>query len=348
VDWDVATATQHFRELKTPSSRPPRLGLNLKAGRRSGRIIFRATDLTVGYPGTPLFATEDLELHRLECAALLGANGTGKTSFLRTIRGVIGPLSGEIKLGASLEIGYFAQAHEQLKPENAVIDELMRHHPMLISEARSFLGRYLFRGDDAYKLVGSLSGGERGRLALALLEMEGANFLLLDEPTNHLDITAQELLQEVLERFQGTILLVTHDRYLVDRLATQIWNLEEGQLRVFKGNYTNYTADRKRRSEKAEKVKDLSTAAKQRPQRQEKTSKNEAARRAARLFQLEEAIAANEVNLQKLTDKLQEASRSDAFDNMRSISIEYTSMQSHLEELLLEWEKLAREQTLAQ
>jgi ATP-binding cassette subfamily F protein 3 len=348
VDWDVATATQHFRELKTPSSRPPRLGLNLKAGRRSGRIIFRATDLTVGYPGTPLFTTEDLELHRLECAALLGANGTGKTSFLRTIRGVIEPLAGEIKLGASLEIGYFAQAHEQLNPENAVIDELMRHHPMLISEARSFLGRYLFRGDDAYKLVGSLSGGERGRLALALLELEGANFLLLDEPTNHLDITAQELLQEVLERFQGTILLVTHDRYLVDRLATQIWNLEEGRLQVFKGSYENYIADRNRRSEEVDKGKDPSAPVKERPRRQEKTSKNEAARQAARLSQLEEAIAANEVNLRELTDQLQEASRSDAFDNMRSISIEYTAMQSHLEELLLEWEKLAREQTLVE
>jgi len=348
VDWDVGTATQHFRELKSPSSRPPRLGLNLKAGRRSGRIIFQVKDLTVGYPGTPLFSTEDLELHRLECAALLGANGTGKTSFLRTIRGVIEPLTGEIKLGASLEIGYFAQAHEQLNPENAVIDELMRHHPMMISEARSFLGRYLFGGDDAYKLVGSLSGGERGRLALALLELEGANFLLLDEPTNHLDITAQELLQEVLEHYQGTILLVTHDRYLVDRLATQIWNLEDGRLRVFKGSYANYIADKKRRLEEVERGKDRSSPVKQRPQRRDRTSKNEAARHAARLSQLEEAIANSEFKLQELTDQLQEASRGNAFDNMRSKSIEYTAMQSHLEELLLEWEKLAREQTLAQ
>jgi len=347
VDWDVATATQHFRELKTPSSRPPRLGLDLKAGRRSGHIILRATDLTVGYPGTPLFTTDGLELHRLECAALLGANGTGKTTFLRTITGKIEPLSGEVKLGASLEIGYFAQAHEQLNPNNSVIDELMRHHPMMMSEARGFLGRYLFSGDDAYKLVSTLSGGERGRLAMALLALEGANFLLLDEPTNHLDITSQELLQEVLERFQGTILLVTHDRYLVSRLATQIWNLEEGRLSVFKGSYQSYITDRKRRFEEAEKVEPRPIPAKHRSLRQTKTSKNEAARRAARLAKMEVAIADIELKLQELTHQLQEAGQAKTFDNMRSISIEYNAIQSHLEELMLEWETLARDQTLA-
>ncbi|MGB3713093.1 MAG: ABC-F family ATP-binding cassette domain-containing protein [Candidatus Promineifilaceae bacterium] len=347
VDWDVATATQHFRELKSPSSRPPNLGLDLKAGLRSGQIILRASDLTIGFPEKFLFSTENLELHRLECAALLGPNGTGKTTFLRTIQGEIEPLSGEVKLGASLEIGYFAQAHEQLNPDNSVIDELMRHHPMLISEARSFLGRYLFGGDDAFKLVSSLSGGERGRLAMALLALEGANFLLLDEPTNHLDITAQELLQEVLERFQGTILLVTHDRYLVDRLATQIWHLEDGRLRVFKGSYARYVVDRERRLEETRESDARALVGKRRQTRSAKTSKNEAARQAARLTQLEAAIANQETMLEALTLQLQEVSEAEAFDNLRSISIEYSAAQSHLEELMLEWEKLAGEHTLA-
>jgi ATP-binding cassette subfamily F protein 3 len=347
VDWDVATATQHFRELRSPSSRPPRLGLDLKAGRRSGQIILRATELTVGFPEKTLFSTENLELHRLECAALLGPNGTGKTTFLRTIQGEIEPLSGEVKLGASLEIGYFAQAHEQLNPDNSVLDELMRHHPMLISEARSFLGRYLFGGDDAFKLVKTLSGGERGRLALALLALEGANFLLLDEPTNHLDITAQELLQEVLEHFQGTILLVTHDRYLVDRLATQIWHLEDGRLRVFRGSYARYVVDRERRLEKSKERDTQVATGKRRQTRTAKRSKNQVARQAARLAQLEVAIADQEARLQTLNFQLQEASEAEAFDNLRSISIEYSAAQSHLEELMMEWEKLAREHTLA-
>jgi ATP-binding cassette subfamily F protein 3 len=218
---------------------------------------------------------------------------------------------------------------------------------MLISEARSFLGRYLFGGDDAYKLVSSLSGGERGRLAMALLALEGANFLLLDEPTNHLDITAQELLQEVLEHFQGTILLVTHDRYLVDRLATQIWHLEDGRLRVFKGSYQRYVVDRERHLEEARKKDARTSVGKRRQTRTAKTSKNEAARQAARLAQLEVAIASQEAGLKALTLQLQEASETEAFDNLRSISIEYSAVQSHLEELMLEWEKLAREQTLA-
>lgn len=347
VDWDVATATQHFRELKAPTSRPPQLGLDIKAGRRSGRIILRTVDLVIGYPDNPLFKADDLELHRLECAAMIGPNGTGKTSFLRTLRGKIEPLAGEVQLGASLEIGYFAQAHEQLDPDNSVIDELMRHHPMMISEARSYLGRYLFSGDDVYKRVSSLSGGERGRLAMAMLALEDANFLLLDEPTNHLDITAQELLQEVLEHFQGTILLVTHDRYLVDRLATQIWYLEDGRLKVFNGPYRDYIAERERRLSEARQAEVMSTIPTRERTPAAGVSKNEAARQAARLAQLETSIADQEARLESLSAQIQEATTLEAFDNLQSMSIEYSSVQSHLEELMLEWEKLAREQSLA-
>jgi ATP-binding cassette, subfamily F, member 3 len=196
------------------------------------------------YPGTPLFRA-DIELRRQECAALIGPNGSGKTTFLRTILGDIPPLAGEVQLGASLHIGYFAQAHSQLNPELTVLDELLHRRDMHLSEARSYLAQYLFRGDDVFKPVSALSGGERGRLALALLALDDANFLLLDEPTNHLDIPAQEVLQVVLEQFQGTILLVSHDRYLVDRLATQVWELqEERDLFVFPGPYREYLAAR--------------------------------------------------------------------------------------------------------
>jgi ATP-binding cassette subfamily F protein 3 len=198
--------------------------------------------LCVGYPDKPLFCADNILLVRGECAALIGDNGTGKTTLLKTLTGQLNPLEGHISLGSGLKVGYFAQAHDDMNLDHTVLDELLRHKRMQLSEARKHLAQYLFRADDVYKTVGMLSGGERGKLALAILALDGANFLLLDEPTNHLDIPAQEALQEVLEAFEGTILLVSHDRYLVDRLATQIWHLEDGDLRVFKGNYGEFVA----------------------------------------------------------------------------------------------------------
>ncbi|HLY29352.1 MAG TPA: ATP-binding cassette domain-containing protein, partial [Aggregatilineales bacterium] len=132
-------------------------------------------------------------------------------------------MGGTSTLGAQVKIGYFAQAHELLTPTNNLIDELLTVKAMPISQARSYLAQFLFTGDDVFRPISTLSGGERGRVALAKLALDGANFLLLDEPTNHLDIPAQEVLQAVLSEFGGTILMISHDRYLIDALATQIW-----------------------------------------------------------------------------------------------------------------------------
>ena len=187
-------------------------------------------------------------LRRLDCAALIGPNGAGKSTFLKTILGSLSPLAGEATLGASLHVGYFAQAHEGLDPEKTVLDEIMNASGMLPYQARDYLGKYLFSGDDAFKLVSMLSGGERGRLALAKLALEDTNLLLLDEPTNHLDIPSQEVLQAVLDNYQGTILLVSHDRYLVDALATQIWEIDpdESQMTAFNGTYSQMKEEREK------------------------------------------------------------------------------------------------------
>jgi ATP-binding cassette subfamily F protein 3 len=214
--------------------------LRLKTTDRGGDAVLRTNELVVGYPDRRLFDADDILLLRGECAALIGDNGTGKTTLLRTLTGALEPLGGTLKLGSNLKVGYFAQAHENMNVENTVLDELMAHKNLPVSEARKHLAQYLFRADEVFKKVGMLSGGERGKLALAILALSGANFLLLDEPTNHLDIPAQEALQEVLEQFEGTILLVSHDRYLVDRLASQIWQLEVGHLNVFKGPYQEF------------------------------------------------------------------------------------------------------------
>ena len=238
----VEEAGRALRALKGPDEDLPKFNMNLKSGHKSESIVLRTTSLEVGYPDKPLFTTDKIELHRLECAALIGSNGAGKTTFLRTIMGQVDPISGSVNPGANVKIGYFAQAHESLNPDNTVLDELLSHKDLPMTDARKHLAQFLFRKDTVFKQISVLSGGERGRLALAILALEGANFLLLDEPTNHLDIPAQEVLQEVLENFEGTILLVSHDRYLVDRLATQIWNLEAGHLQVFDGSYQEFLA----------------------------------------------------------------------------------------------------------
>jgi ATP-binding cassette subfamily F protein 3 len=233
-------AARRLRAMQPPGQPPPPMNIRLQAEQRSARSVFRARRLVIGYESTPLFASDPLQLDRLDCAALIGPNGCGKSTFLRTIVGEIPPLEGSVKLGDGVQVGYFAQAHEQLDIKRRVIDELLAHRPMSEEDARNYLASYLFRGQDVFKKVGELSGGERGRLALSLLAADGANLLLLDEPTNHLDIPSQEVLQAVLEGFDGTIILVSHDRYLVSRLANQIWEIDNAHMRVFKGTYEEY------------------------------------------------------------------------------------------------------------
>jgi ATP-binding cassette subfamily F protein 3 len=234
-------AARRIRALTPPDNQPPRLNIRLQAAERSGRIVLRTGELEIGYPGTALFTTDKIRLERLDCAALIGPNGSGKTTFLRTLLQELPTLDGWLKFGDSVLPGYFAQGHEQLNLKHRVIDEITTRQPTMPAvEARNYLAQYLFKGDDVFKQVSALSGGERGRLALALLALDGANFLLLDEPTNHLDIPSQEVLQAVLEGFEGTILLVSHDRYLVDRLATQIWELRDGHLHIFEGGYNDF------------------------------------------------------------------------------------------------------------
>ena len=238
----INEAEERIRALRPPGGRPPRLTIHLGTVERAARVVLRLKDATIGYPDRPLFNAAQVKLERGGRAALLGPNGSGKSALLRTILGELEPLSGEVALGEGVQVGYFAQAHDRLDPTRRIIDEIWARRDMSQTEARRYLALYLFRGDDVFKQVADLSGGERGRLALSLLALEGANFLLLDEPTNHLDIPSQEVLQEVLEAFDGTILLVSHDRYLVDRLARQIWSLEAGELVVFPATYQEFVA----------------------------------------------------------------------------------------------------------
>jgi len=232
-------------QLVPPVRKHRPMAFGFKDNRRSGDIILRTEDVQIGFKDehVSLFAMPDVELRRGECVGVIGPNGAGKTTLLRTILGQIPPVQGEIRLGASLDVGYFAQAHEDLHPDWTLMQEIEANAPhMLPADIRNYLGKFLFSGDDVFKPVNVLSGGERGRLALAILALQGVNLIFLDEPTNHLDLPSQEILQAVLADFDGTILLVTHDRYLLEALATHIWMVDPlaGRLQVFKGSYLKF------------------------------------------------------------------------------------------------------------
>jgi ATP-binding cassette subfamily F protein 3 len=316
--------------------------MNLKAAMRSGDLVLRTRDLAIGYPdeGRPLFRTPDLLLKRGECAAVIGPNGAGKTTFLKTILGQMPPLEGEVVLGASLHIGYFAQAHEGLNPENTLVEEIESVAPnMLLAEIRDYLARYLFTGDEVFKKVSTLSGGERGRLALAKLSLTQANLLLLDEPTNHLDIPSQEILEEVLANYQGTILLVSHDRYLIDGLGTQIWEILPGQamLQVFDGTYTQYREYLEgQQAAQAAKVGLTREVAAKKPALASVTPEEK--KRRARLKQVEERIAYLEGEIAVLSRKLESPPKD--LQQVQRLGQEYASYQDELDRLIEEWEQL--------
>ncbi|MDQ7024891.1 MAG: ABC-F family ATP-binding cassette domain-containing protein [Anaerolineae bacterium] len=322
-----------MKALKSPIKRLKNMKLRLNAEDRSGDIVLRGRNLSIGYErNEPLFTSDDLDLNRGDIAALIGANGTGKTTLLKTLRAEMKPLKGHINFGANLQIGYFAQAHDELDHSNTVVEELIRHKKhMKISEGRQYLGPYLFSGDDVFKPVNALSGGERGRLALAILALKGANFLLLDEPTNHLDIPAQEVLENVLENFNGTILLVSHDRYLVDRLATQIWDLHDEHLHVFKGTYQDYLQTLAlERAEAEESVRTKSKADPKKPSVDPKI-----------VAKLEAQITSLEGEIAELETLLTHASASGNGETIAILSKQYKEQQTRLSELMVEWEDVA-------
>jgi len=337
---------RRVRGLQPPKRITPDLHLHLRNASRSGDLVIRTKDLKVGYPpedGLPekfLFSTPDIELRRLDCAALIGPNGAGKSTFLKTILGSIPPLAGEAILGASLHVGYFAQAHEGLDPEKTVLDEIIAASGMLPYQARDYLGKYLFSGDDAFKLVSMLSGGERGRLALAKLALEDTNLLLLDEPTNHLDIPSQEILQSVLDAYQGTILLVSHDRYLVDALATQIWEIDpnESQMTVFDGTYSQMKEEREKEAARLAEQQAENTSRKGGRSSAPTKSTKEERRRIAQLQELENTIAELEATLANLGAQLESPLVNP--NEVAKIGTEYERVQKEMDKKLNEWERM--------
>lgn len=215
----------------------------LQSIERTGNHVLTVNQATIGFPDKTLARDISFILRRGECLGIIGPNGSGKTTFLKTILRKISPLEGEIQWGTKVQIGYYAQQLDDLDDRNEIIMELRRVAPSSATagELRSFLAKFLFTGDDVYKHVRDLSGGEKGRLALAKLIYSRVNVLVLDEPTNHLDIPSREALEEALDAYEGTILTISHDRYFLDRVATQILALDgQGTSEHYDGDYTEY------------------------------------------------------------------------------------------------------------
>jgi ATP-binding cassette subfamily F protein 3 len=210
---------------------------------RAGTHVLTVMEAAVGYPGAVLATDISFILKRGECLGVIGPNGSGKTTFVKTVLGKLPQLAGEIRWGSNVSVGYYAQQLDDLDERNEIIMELRRVAPSSATagELRSFLAKFLFTGDDVYKHVRDLSGGEKGRLALAKLIYSRVNVLILDEPTNHLDIPSREALEEALDAYDGTIITISHDRYFLDRVATQILALDgRGQAEHYDGDYTEY------------------------------------------------------------------------------------------------------------
>ncbi len=339
----LETMRKRGKIIDRPRATKRDMNLKLQAAMRSGDKVLMTSALTVGYEAaTPLFSSPDITLWRGEIAALIGPNGVGKSTFLKTVIGQHPPLKGDVTVGASVQVGYFAQAHEKLNPKNNLIDEITSIQPMQVSEARSYLGQYLFSGDDVFRTVDTLSGGERGRLALAKLSLSGANLLLLDEPTNHLDIESQEVLQDVLADFDGTILIVSHDRYLIDALATQIWWAQPGQMHIFEGTYREFVASRNNSAPIPTETK-----ANGNPNQTAPTTNKKPAH-GLNPFQLEKRLAEVEGRIHDLEEQMgalqaaiANASTSGDARAIHRLGQEYNELEETLNHAMLEWEALA-------
>ena len=213
--------------------------LHLPSAAMSADKVLTMDRVTIGYD-RPLVKDVNFLIRRGERVAIIGPNGAGKTSMLKSILGQRDILNGRIELGNRVSIGYFSQEHEGLNLDNTLLEEVMQSYYCTTEQARTMLGSILFTGDDVFKIIRTLSGGERARLALLKLMLQGANFLVLDEPTNHLDVLAREVLEETLRDFDGTLLMVSHDRYFLDQMVEKIWELEDGLAQEYLGNYTDY------------------------------------------------------------------------------------------------------------
>ena len=317
---------------------------------RAGTNVLTVDDLAIGYSENVLARNINFTLHRGECLGVIGGNGTGKTTFLKTILGQIRELSGKLIWGTKTEIGYYSQQLEDLEDRNEIINELRRVAPMAENgELRSFLARFLFFGEDVFKRVADLSGGEKGRLALAKLIYSNKNVLVLDEPTNHLDIPSREALEDALLSYQGTIITVSHDRYFLDKITTQIFAFEENKkIEIFNGNYSEFhdwrdvSSIKSQVSSQAES--NITESEKQRTMdegQRANLSKNQQQKIERRIGEIEKAIPQMEEELAKITWQMSKPEVISNHEQLQKVSRKFEETEKVIQKLYKEWEELS-------
>lgn len=338
---------EKIERIKPPKHKS-KVRIHFNSERPSGKEVLILNDLTIGYPDKTMVSDISFQINKGDRVAIIGPNGIGKSTLLKTIMKQLQPKGGSIKYGASLDIGYYDQELQRLDPSKTVLDTVWdRHKTMPERDVRSILASFLFTAKDIDKTVEQLSGGQKARLTLTVLSLEHDNFLLMDEPTNHLDIEAKEVLEKALKDFDGTLLFVSHDRYFINQLANKIVSVRDGHAKIYNGNYSYYL------DEKAKQEAAVSSSSEVQPAKQvsqQKLSYQEQKQRDSQKRKLQRTIDQAEQKIEELEEQEQniqnEMSNPDIasnFDKLGPLQEQLSDVQKQLDDANNAWEKAIEE-----
>ncbi|HET0958391.1 TPA: ABC-F family ATP-binding cassette domain-containing protein [Streptococcus pneumoniae] len=336
---------EKMERLDKPEAGKKAANMTFQSEKTSGNVVLTVENTAIGYDGEVLSQPINLDLRKMNAVAIVGPNGIGKSTFIKSIVDQIPFIKGEKRFGANVEVGYYDQTQSKLTPSNTVLDELWNDFKLTPEvEIRNRLGAFLFSGDDVKKSVGMLSGGEKARLLLAKLSMENNNFLILDEPTNHLDIDSKEVLENALIDFDGTLLFVSHDRYFINRVATHVLELSENGSTLYLGDYDYYvekkaTAEMSQ-TEEASTSNQAKEASPVNDYQAQKESQKEVRKLMRQIESLEAEIEELESQNQAISEQMLETN--DA-DKLMELQAELDKISHRQEEAMLEWEELSEQ-----
>ncbi|UNV68321.1 ABC-F family ATP-binding cassette domain-containing protein [Streptococcus oralis] len=336
---------EKMERLDKPEAGKKSANMTFQSEKTSGNVVLTVENASIGYDGEILSEPINLDLRKMNAVAIVGPNGIGKSTFIKSIVDQIPFIKGERRFGANVDVGYYDQTQSKLTPSNTVLDELWNDFKLTPEvEIRNRLGAFLFSGDDVKKSVGMLSGGERARLLLAKLSMENNNFLILDEPTNHLDIDSKEVLENALIDFDGTLLFVSHDRYFINRVATHVLELSESGSTLYLGDY-DYYVDKKAeievsQTEEASMSNQAKEASPSNDYQAQKESQKESRKLMRQIESLEAEIEELETKSQVISEQMLETN--DA-EKLMELQTELDKISHRQEEAMLEWEGLSEQ-----